>query len=78
MLSCKEVEARGGVYLAGELRAYQKFRVYLHLAICRYCRLYLRELDLLLRSFKHLYKPASKGQVNDVINAVRRNMGEQR
>jgi len=78
MLSCKEVIARGDVYLADELSAYQKFRVYLHLAICTYCRLYLRELDLLLSSFKHLYKPASKGQVNDVMRAVHRNTGKQR
>ena len=76
MLNCKEVVARGDGFLAGELSAYQKFRVYLHLAICTYCRLYLREMELLIRSFRHHYKPATTDQVNDVISRVLGTMGE--
>lgn len=72
MLSCKEIVARGDAIIAGELGIHQKIRVYLHLAICSFCRLYLRELRLLIRSFRHLYKPVSRDRVNEVISAIRR------
>ena len=76
MLNCKEVVARGDQLLAGELGAYQQFRVYLHLAVCVYCRLYLRQLKLLIGSFRHLHKTASADEVNDVMQAVLRNINE--
>ena len=78
MLSCKEIVARGDHCIAGELGVYQKFQVYLHLAVCVYCRLYLRQLKLLAGSLRHIHKTTSADEVNEVMQAVRRNINGQR
>lgn len=70
MLSCRDIVARGDLILAGELGLYQKFRVYLHLAVCTYCRLYLRQLHLLIRSFRGLTREPAAARVDAVMQAV--------
>ncbi len=46
MLKCREVVEQADAYLASELTSWQRFQFNLHLAICGYCRRYLKALKM--------------------------------
>lgn len=44
MLSCKDVAARASDLIDGELSGWQAFRMRLHLAMCRGCANFIRQI----------------------------------
>ena len=44
MMSCREVSEKASAHLDGELSARQRMGIRLHLAMCRHCRRFLRQL----------------------------------
>lgn len=52
MLTCREVVARSSALLEGELGFRERLAVRLHLAMCKHCRRFLRQLTLLVESLR--------------------------
>jgi len=52
MLRCHEVEERASAYLERDLPWRQHLAVRLHLLICRACRRYLAQLELMVRTLR--------------------------
>ena len=71
MLSCKEVVAHGDALLNGEVGLIKRIQIRIHLRAGIYCTRYLRQLDMLLRSFRRLYTPPSRDTVAGIMQAVR-------
>jgi hypothetical protein len=71
MLTCKEITEQSDGYLAGDLGFYQKLQVRIHLMMCRYCRRYIRQLRLLVRTVRRLYGSTSSDQVDKIMRAVK-------
>jgi len=46
MLKCREVVDQADAYLASELSSWQRFQFNLHLAMCSYCRRYMKALKV--------------------------------
>lgn len=46
MLKCREVLEQADAYLASELTSWQRIQFNVHLAICGYCRRYLKALKM--------------------------------
>ena len=46
MLSCKELVAHSSDYLDGQLRLRERISVRAHLAMCRHCRRFIRQMKL--------------------------------
>jgi len=46
MLKCRDVLEVADAYLANELNKWQRMQFRLHLAVCRNCRRYVRQLKL--------------------------------
>ncbi|HEX5844275.1 MAG TPA: zf-HC2 domain-containing protein [Pseudomonas sp.] len=46
MLSCKELVAHSSDFLDGQLRLHQRLAVRLHLAQCRNCRRFIKQMRL--------------------------------
>jgi len=71
MLNCKKITEQSDGYLAGDLGFYQKLQVRIHLMMCRYCRRYIRQLRLLVRTVRRLYGSTSSDQVDKIMRAVK-------
>ena len=52
MLSCRELVARAGGMVDGELRLAERMRFRAHLVLCEACRRFYRQLDALVRSLR--------------------------
>ena len=72
MLSCKEVVAQSDALLAREVTLRQRLQIMIHLFVCEHCRRYLRQLEILLRSFRRLHGPVAADKVAEVMDAVHR------
>jgi predicted anti-sigma-YlaC factor YlaD len=63
-LTCRDVADRASEYLDDRIPILTKAQVGLHLAFCRHCRAYVKQIDLIssaLRSFPTLYPaPANR------------------
>jgi anti-sigma factor RsiW len=46
MLKCLEVVEHADAYLADELTKWQRIQFRVHLAVCRHCRRYVRQLKM--------------------------------
>lgn len=46
MLSCKELVAHSSDYLDGQLSLRERFNVRTHLALCRHCRRFIRQMKV--------------------------------
>ena len=58
MLSCKEITERASDFLDGTLPWPVRLQVRLHLMMCRFCREYVRQLSLVVRSLRRLPREA--------------------
>ncbi|MEX2660682.1 MAG: zf-HC2 domain-containing protein [Vicinamibacterales bacterium] len=58
MLNCKEITQRASDFLDGTLPWRDRLEVRLHLMMCRFCREYLRQMNLVVRTLRRL--PARK------------------
>ena len=72
MLSCKEVVAHSEALLAREVSLRTRLGIMIHLFVCDACRRYLHQLEILLRAFRRLHKPAAADQVAQIMDAVKR------
>ena len=54
MLNCKEITDRASDFLDATLPWHVRLQVRLHLMMCRFCREYVRQLTLVVRSLRGL------------------------
>jgi anti-sigma factor ChrR (cupin superfamily) len=54
MLNCREISERASDYVDGTLPWHTRLQVRMHLMMCRFCREYIRQLDLLARTLRRL------------------------
>jgi hypothetical protein len=71
VLSCKQVVDRADALIAGEMTLRQRCAMWYHLAICVYCRRYLRQLKLLLQTLPRLRRRVEPEQVEAVMQRLR-------
>lgn len=50
MLSCREITERASDYLDAALPWHVRLQVRMHLMMCRFCREYVRQLSLVVRT----------------------------
>ena len=62
MLNCKEISERASEFIDGNLPWYERLEVRLHLMMCRFCREYVRQMALVVRSLRRLgkFEPAAE------------------
>ena len=73
MPTCRDVSALVAGDQLERASAWTRFRVRLHLAMCRYCRRYLREIRALGDAVRRLTREADdgvEGVVERVISAI--------
>ncbi|MCA1586758.1 MAG: zf-HC2 domain-containing protein [Acidobacteria bacterium] len=58
MLNCREITERASDFLDGTLPWPVRLQVRLHLMMCRFCREYVRQLSLVVRSLRGLPREA--------------------
>lgn len=61
MLNCQDVAERASAYLDGGLGRWERLQVRLHLALCRVCREYVRQIGLIVAALHRL----PRGRVPD-------------
>lgn len=53
-LTCRDVTDRASEYLDGRLLSLTKIQIVLHLASCAYCRVYVKQIDLISSALRSL------------------------
>lgn len=77
MPSCREVVERAGEYLDRDLGRWERLKVRFHIAMCKHCNRYLRQLEVTMRLMRSLPPdPPSEGVEDRLIEASRRNPPE--
>jgi len=68
MLRCRDILEQADGYVAEELTQWRRVQVRLHLAICRHCRRYVRQLKLTQRLSKQpiLTVQTTEKQIDDI------------
>jgi hypothetical protein len=64
MLKCSEVVEQADAYLASELSSWQRFQFNLHLAVCGYCRRYMKLLKITQQVSEQLPMVSSTPEVD--------------
>lgn len=74
MLRCRSILEQADAYLTDDLTAWQRVQFRLHLAVCRNCRRYLRQLKLTqqVSQQKVLTHQVTNQQINDVLTFLER------
>lgn len=69
MLKCQDILGQADAYLTEDLTTWQRVQFRLHLAVCRHCRRYLRQLKLTQQVSQQtvLTQHVTNQQVNDVL-----------
>lgn len=57
MLSCREITELATAYAEGALPFGEKMRFFMHISMCKHCRLYVKQLRLTVRAVGSLPKP---------------------
>ncbi|MBI2994517.1 MAG: zf-HC2 domain-containing protein [Gammaproteobacteria bacterium] len=78
MLKCREVVIYADHLLAGELSVVERAKLHLHLAICRHCRRYVRQLRVLIGALQRLGARASSDVAAAVMRAIHARAGTSR
>lgn len=71
MLMCRDLVKQADVYLAGDLPRMQRWSIRMHLFMCRHCRRFMRQFELLLQLLPRLKREADDATVEKVMTAVR-------
>ena len=58
MLNCREITERASDFLDATLPWHVRLQVRLHLMMCRFCREYVRQMTLVVRSLRRLPQQA--------------------
>src|SRR5215471_18023078 len=67
MLSCKELSEKASDYLEGELSAWTRMKIRLHVFLCEHCRRYLHQLRLAVDAFALAAKTDAEERAEDRI-----------
>lgn len=59
MLNCREISELASGFVDGDLPLSTRMQVRLHLLLCRFCREYVRQMALVIRTLPRLPGPAS-------------------
>jgi anti-sigma factor ChrR (cupin superfamily) len=54
MLNCREITERASDYVDGTLPWHARLQVRMHLVMCRLCREYIRQMELVVRTLQRL------------------------
>ena len=77
MMSCKQVCDSASEIVDGDLGAWQRLQIRYHLLICRYCRRYIRQFNLMVGALGRT--PTSEDVPSDSeIDAIVARLNEQR
>jgi anti-sigma factor RsiW len=77
MLKCRDVEQRADELVDGTPLSFrERFALRLHLMMCHHCRRYVKQLRKLVRALRRDYEPASREEVDRILNAVEKNSAQ--
>ncbi len=66
MYSCKEIVEKASHYTEGQLNWHERVAYKLHLLMCRYCRRFVKQFQLMVQSFSR-FKWQGDTQLNERI-----------
>jgi predicted anti-sigma-YlaC factor YlaD len=72
MLNCREITERASDFLDGTSPWHARFQVRLHLMMCRFCREYVRQMALVVRTLQRLPTQPPSVEMNEELLAVLR------
>jgi len=78
MLKCRDVPEESSLALDNALPWRRRMALRAHVMLCRHCRRYLRQLRALRKVWWQKDGEASEGEVSSVMDACRRQTGEER
>lgn len=70
MMSCKDVTALASQYVDGELPIARRLGLRMHVAMCRHCRRFLRQLRTTLELLGTLGEPTEPEVIDDAVLAA--------
>ena len=70
MLNCKEIAERASDFLDGTLPWHARLEVRLHLMMCRFCREYVRQMTLVVRTLERLPGREPSTQTHEALLAL--------
>lgn len=70
MLSCREIVDDADRLIAGELSLSRRVAVRMHLAMCRHCNRYVRQLRLLVGAVPHMHDQADGHEVTKIMDCI--------
>ncbi|MDP1615344.1 MAG: hypothetical protein Q8L68_06060 [Methylococcales bacterium] len=70
MYHCRDIVSQADDYLGHQLRWRQRLGYRMHLLLCRHCRRYLNQLDLMLKALAHYSWQVDKELNNKIIDTI--------
>lgn len=67
MLSCREVTEAASDYLEQELGSWARLQLRMHLAMCRHCRRYMRQLKAAIGLLRHISVEAASSGTEELL-----------
>jgi predicted anti-sigma-YlaC factor YlaD len=71
MLNCREITERASDYLDAALPWHVRLQVKMHLMMCRFCREYVRQLSLVVRTLRALPREEPRVGVQQLVTLFR-------
>lgn len=70
MLNCREVSERASEYLDASLPWRTRVQMRMHLMMCRYCREYVRQMALVIRTLPRLPRQRPDQPIHEALIAL--------
>lgn len=70
MLTCRDVAARAVDLENGALGALDRFRLKLHILLCRHCRRRRRQMKVLIGAVRNLRRDVPDGELEGILRAA--------
>ena len=70
MLNCRETTERASDFLDAALPWHVRLQVRLHLMMCRFCREYVRQMALVVRTLQRLPPQRPSAGMNEALLAI--------
>lgn len=76
MISCKDIAQEAHDLLDGEVGFIRRVQIRYHLLICKYCRRYLRQLSLTLRTLREgevlqIPDEPSEAEIDEIVAKIK-------
>lgn len=71
MLMCRDLVKQADAYLTGDLPRMKRWLIKMHLFMCRHCRRFMHQYELLLLVLPRLRRKADDRTVDNVMAAIR-------